>query len=87
MQEGAPERDEHQYLPEDFLLQEESTNIGGTVYYSLCSPKLPGMALALKVNTPDCILEIVLETYFFVFLCVWSRRRRAVKLQFQIRFL
>lgn len=77
MQEGAPDdgsRDE-QYLPEDFLLHEESTNIGGTVYYSLCSPKLPGKELTLRVNTLDCVLEIVLEESFFVFLCVWSRRR------------
>ncbi|XP_003974101.2 uncharacterized protein PEAK3 [Takifugu rubripes] len=50
VQEGAPERDEHQYLPEDFLLHEGSTNIGGTVYYSLCSPKLPGRELALRVQ-------------------------------------
>lgn len=82
LQEGAPERGEL-YLPEDFLLREGATTIGGTLYYSLCSPKLPGRGLALRVNT----LEIVLEESFFVFLCVWSRRRRTAKLQFQIRFL
>lgn len=74
LQEGAPERDE-QYLPEHFLLHKESTNIGGAVYYSLCSPKLPGRGLALRVNTLDCISEIVLERSLFVFLCAWSRRR------------
>lgn len=79
------ERDGHQYLPEDFLLHEESTNTGGTVYSSLCSPKLPGRELALRVNTLDCILEIVLEESLFF--CVWSHRRGAVKLQFQSRFL
>lgn len=74
LQEGAPERRE-QYLPEDFLLHEESTNIRGTVYYSLCSPKLPGRGLALRVNTLDCISEIVLEKSSLVFLCARSRRR------------
>lgn len=67
MQEGAPERGEHQYLPEDFLLHEGSTNIGGTVYYSLCSPKLPGRELALRVNTLDCILRDCAGEIFLCF--------------------
>lgn len=69
MQEGAPEGDEHQYLPEDFLLHEKFTNIGGTVYYSLCCPKLPGRGLALRVNTLDCVLEIALEESLFFCVC------------------
>lgn len=64
VQEGAPERDEHQYLPEDFLLHEGPTDIGGTVYYSLRSPKLPGRALALRVNTRLCWRNLSL--FFFV---------------------
>lgn len=69
VQEGAPEGDEHQYLPEDFLLHEKFTNIGGTVYYSLCCPKLPGRGLALRVNTLDCVLEIALEESLFFCVC------------------
>lgn len=65
LQEGAPERGE-QYLPEDFLLREGATTIGGTLYYSLCSPKLPGRGLALRVNTLEIVLE---ESFFFFFVC------------------
>lgn len=70
LQEGAPERGE-QYLPEDFLLREGSTTIGGTVYYSLCSPKLPGRGLALRVNTQEIVLEESL------FLCVESQEKNS----------
>lgn len=50
LQEGAPGTDDHLYLPRDFLLCEEATKVGDTVYYSLRSPKLPGRELALRVN-------------------------------------
>lgn len=67
LQKGAPEKDEHLYLPQDFLLRGESTKVGDKVYYSLCSPKLPGRLLALRVNTLDCILLLMLEKSFFFF--------------------
>lgn len=71
LQEGAPEKDEQLYLPQDFLLRGESAKVGDMVYYSLCSPKLPGRLLALRVNTLDCIFSLMLpKTFFFSFLCV-----------------
>lgn len=46
-----PEGDEHPYRPRDFLLCEESTQVGDTVFYGLRSPKLPERRLALRVTT------------------------------------
>lgn len=51
LQEGALKRGGHPYLPQDFLLCEESTMVGDTVFYSLRSPKLPERQLALRVIT------------------------------------
>lgn len=46
-----PEGDEHPYQPRDFLLCEESTQVGDTVFYGLRSPKLPERQLALRAIT------------------------------------
>lgn len=57
LQEGAPDRGDHPYLPQDFLLCEESTKVGDTVFYSLRSPRLPERQLALRVitNSRPCL--------------------------------
>lgn len=51
LQKDATGRDVNSYQPQDFLLcgGSEPKQIGGTVYYSLHSPKLPGRVLALRV--------------------------------------
>lgn len=54
LQEAAAERGPRPYLPQDFLLCEESTKVGGVLFYSLRSPRFPGRQLALRVSARLC---------------------------------
>lgn len=64
------ERGDHPYLPQDFLLCEESTKVGDTVFYSLRSPKLPERQLALRVITNSRLcLRIYAGKMLLLFVC------------------
>lgn len=51
LQEDHRKKDVDSYLPQDFVLHEDSEakQVGDAVYYRLHSPKFPGRQLALRV--------------------------------------